>query len=50
MHEQDAVSDDLADDDDIEEELVSGCRELSFGFATLDHLRGPSPLTGDAST
>lgn len=39
MRDPEAVSHDPATDEDIEEELVSGCRELSFGFTALDHLR-----------
>ncbi len=44
MRDPEAVTHGAAIDDDIEAELLSSCRELSFGFAALDHLRWPATI------
>lgn len=47
MRDPEEAFHDPASDDDIEDELLSSCRELSFGFTALDHLRWSSSIERD---
>lgn len=46
VRDPDAISAGPSGDEDIEDELLSSCRELSLGFTALDHLRLGEPGQG----